>query len=159
MVEFDITLRADTTELEETEAEWRLRLRRMNLDIQRTKLELRRTQLYAVTVIGSIMSMVTAVAGMLPEPFRFIGISMVNLLQAVLAALTASAAAMSTAAAANPLLIVQAVLGWVAVGIAFIGVMNAVTAQEQINAEMSRLESTMSRMSSSLQGIIHSLGV
>lgn len=154
----DITIKArlDTQEAEEQESEWRLRLRQLNRDISQTKLELRRTQLYAVGLMSSIMGITSALITFLPEPFRLVGQAAVGVITTTITALSAVALAYS---AGGPLFWFQAAMAAVGVGIAVYSLAAAVTNQERLDDNVTRFTGMLRSLSNSLAGITRSLGV
>ena len=156
MSDLTVKLRADDSELEEKEAEWRLRLRQLNRDISHTKLELRRTQLYAIGVLSSVVSIASSLMMFLPEPFRVIGQAAVNVVTTTISALSAVALAFT---AGGPLFWFQAAIAAVAVGIAVYSLGAVVTNQEKMDTDITRFTTMLQRLSNSLTSITHSLGV
>ena len=153
----DITIRGrlDTSQMEEQEAAWRVRLRRLNRDIQQTKTELRRTQLYAVGVLGSIMSIANTMVAFLPEPFRIIGQAAVNVVTATIQALSAAALAY---ASGGPVFWLQAAMAAVGVGIAVLSLGATISNQQQLDSDVLKLTNAFRNISNSLTGIMQSLG-
>jgi hypothetical protein len=156
--ELTVRARLDTSALEEKEAEWKLRLRALNNDVARTRTELKRTSIYASVVVGSVMSVLNVLVSTLPEPLRLVGTAAIGAVSSVVQAIMASALAMSAAGAANPLFLVQAAVAWIGVEIAVFGLFAAIGAQQQLDADVSRMQSQMRSMGSSLQGILGALG-
>lgn len=152
----EIKARLDTTELEEKEAEWRTRLRALNLEIQRTKLELRRTQLFALGLMGSVVSMASTFVNLLPEPFRAIGQAAIGMLQNVIATIWAISVAY---ASSGPVGWVFAIISLGGLMVASMAMVSTIEMAGKVDADMQRFQSSMTSFSSSLQGIMSSLGV
>lgn len=155
MADLEIKARLDTSELEEQEAEWRTRLRMLNTEVRQVKLELRRTSLYAITILGSIMSMANVFVSMLPEPIRLIGQAAVSAVFSVVTAITTVAAAYATG---GPVTMVQAAIAIVGVGIAVLGLIQTIALQEKTNAEVAQFQQGMSALSNSMMGVMQALG-
>jgi predicted ferric reductase len=156
--ELTTRIRLDDSEAEEQEAQWKLRIRRLNQEITRTRGELKRTELYGITVVMGVMSLMSVIAQSLPEPLRMIGTSVVTAVNAVVAAITSTALAYSAAAAANPVFAIQAMIAWTGVAIAVYGVFQAIATQQRMDSEISRIQQGIRQTSSSLNSILRGLG-
>ena len=153
---FEILLKAATRELEETEAEWKLRLRQLNRDIQATKLELRRTQLYALGIVSGITSMLSVLVGFLPQPLQIVGSAIVNLVQTTVSTLVALAAAYT---AGGPWFWVQAIMTGIAIGFAAVGLVTAVMGQQQLETDVERFGRGVHDVLRGLDNLRYNLGV
>lgn len=158
MSELTIKMRADTSELEEKEAQWKLRLRTLNNEINKTRTEIKRTTVYAAVVVGAVMSILNAVVSTLPEPLRLVGTAAVSAINSVVQAIIATAMAFTAAGAANPVMMVQAFIAWVGVEIAMFGLAATIASQQRLDSDIGRLQGQMSQVASGFQNILGALG-
>lgn len=150
-----IQARLDTSKLEETEAEWKVRLRSLNSQINRTRVELKRTQMYGMIVMGSVLGMIRAFVTFLPEPLQALAHAAVTVITSAITAIMATAIAYS---AGGPLTMLQAIMAWVAVGIALIGLFQVLQGQREVEAALTEMRAGMGAVEGSLSGLFRTLG-
>jgi len=151
----DIEARLNDTQLVVAEKTWQDRLRAINHSVLATEREIRRVEFRSYHLFATISSIGTVIAGLLPAALRPAAYAFVNLIQSTVATITAVVTAYT---AGGPATWVQAAFAATGLIVASYGLAYAIDAQQRLDAEATRFQSTMEGMSRTLQNLMFALG-